>query len=150
MKKIIFSIILVVILILAIITVAISNKNAKNNEIKAFNSNYEQYLGKTIYGADILTIINKAIDNNEKYAIEKDSEGYYLADSENVVKVELTLLSLDEDGQTKEVTHQMERLNQIGLDKFISSFNLTEFKCTNIEYAKNGKVNKIYVKQQEL
>ncbi len=150
MKKVFFSIILVVILILVFITVAISQKNAESNSLKSFNSEYEQYLGQTLYGTDILTIINKAIDNNEKYAIEKDNEGYYLENEENVVKVELTLLSLDEEGNTKEVTHQMERLNQIGLDKFIMSFNLTEFKCTNIEYTDSGRVHTIYLKQQEL
>ena len=31
-----------------------------------------------MYGADVLTIINKAIDNNEENKVQKDNEGNYI------------------------------------------------------------------------
>ena len=150
MKKIIFFILLILILSLAIIVVAVSDIKAKNNKIATFNSQFEQYLGQTMYGTEILTIINKAIDNNEKNNIEKNESGFYIENNQNTVKVELTLLSTNNEGETVEVTHQMERLKEIGLDRFIASFNLTEFECTKIEYNDEGRVSKIFVKQLEL
>ena len=65
--------------------------------------NLKHINGKTIYGADVVTIINKAIDNNEKNGIEKDSEDLYIKDDKKSVKVELTLLSKDEEGNSKEL-----------------------------------------------
>lgn len=68
--------------------------------------------GKTLYGADVLSMINKAIDNNETSKIEKDENGLYIANDENSIKIELTLLSTDENGETKEVKCQMEALEK--------------------------------------
>ena len=150
MKKIFFSIILVVVLILAIVLVGISDKNKKNNEISKFNAQFEKYNKETLYGTDILSIINKAIDNNEQYAIEKNQDGFYIENDTNSVKVEITLLTTDEDGKTKEVIHQMEELEKAGLDEFISIFNLTTFEFSKIEYNSQNRVSKIYVKQLEL
>jgi len=106
--------------------------------------------GKTIYGADVVTIINKAIDNNEKNGIEKDSEDLYIKDDKKSVKVELTLLSKDEEGNSKELTYQMETLKKAGLDEFLTRFNLTTFECTSIEYNKENRVSIVHVKQLEL
>ncbi len=150
MKKIFFSIILLVVLILAIVLVGISDKNRKNNEISKFNTQFEKYNKETLYGTDILSIINKAIDNNEQYAIEKNQDGFYIENDTNSVKVEITLLTTDEDGKPKEVVHQMEELEKAGLDEFISIFNLTAFEFSKIEYNSQNRVSKIYVKQLEL
>ena len=106
--------------------------------------------GKTLYGADVLTIINNSIDNNEKNHIEKNVSGFYKENDLNSVKVELTLLSLNKDGETQEVIYQMESLENAGLDKFISSFGLITFECTDIKYNSQGRVSKILVKQMEI
>lgn len=101
-----------------------------------------------MYGADVLTIINKAIDNNKSNKVQKDNDGNYIED-ENSIKVELTLLSTNEDGEEVEVIYPMETLEKAGLNEFISRFGLTSFECTNIEYNSQNKVSKIYVKQLE-
>ena len=106
--------------------------------------------GKTLYGADVLTIINRAIDNNRRNKIEKDKEGFYIQNDINSIKVEIIFLSKDEEENIKEVTHQMESLEKVGLDNFIVSFGVTEFECTKLEYNSQGKVSKIYIKQIEL
>ena len=150
MKKIVFSILLVVVLIVAVICINISDRNMKRNKSSEFNSQFEKYIGQTIYGTDVLSIINKAIDNNANTGVQKDAEGFYIEDDQNSVKVQITLLSSKDDGEVVEVTHQMETLEKAGLDKFIASFNLTEFKCTNADYNKEGRISKIYLKQLEI
>ena len=106
--------------------------------------------GQVLYGDDVMTIINNAIDNNEKNKVEKKSNGFYIENDINSVKVELTLLLLDEKEQIQEKVYQMESLQNAGLTGFISNFGLTTFECTNIDYNSNGKVKKIYLKQTEI
>lgn len=150
MKKIIFFILLVVVIAIAVVAVGISNNNAKINELKSFNSEFEKYKGQTIYGTDVLTIINRAIDNNEGYNIEKDENELYIENDINSVKVEITLLSTDTDGNITEVTYPMESLQKAGLNDFVTNFGLISFECTGIDYNSQGRVSRIYIKQLEV
>ncbi|MCI8621779.1 MAG: hypothetical protein HFJ50_09015 [Clostridia bacterium] len=150
MKKNILYILLALIIIIVIVVINISNVKIKQNTIEKFNSEFEKYKDKTLYGADILSIINKAIDNNKEYSIQKDEKGNYIANDENSLKVELILLTLDDKGEEKEVTYPMETLEKAGLEEFISSFSLTEFKITNIEQNSLHRISKITVKQLEM
>lgn len=150
MKKIILSILFIVVVILIIVIVKISDKGILQTETKQFNARFEAYKDKTIYGADILSIINKAIDNNRAQNIQKDEEGNYIENDTNSIKVDITLLSTDKDNNIIEVTYPMERLQQVGLEGFIQNFSLIEFKCTEIEYNKQKRVSKIKVKQLEI
>lgn len=106
--------------------------------------------GKTLYGADVLTIINKAIDNNINNKVEKDKDGFYIENDTNSIKVEITFLYKDEEENIKEVVYQMENLEKTGLSDFIASFGVTEFECNKLEYNSQGKVCKIYIKQLEI
>lgn len=152
MKKVISFIILIIILILVMVLLRISNNKAKANEILKFNSQFEIYLKKTLYGADVVTLINKAIDNNndERYDIEKDENGFYIEDDIYSVEVELILLSKNEEGKIEKKAYKMETLENAGLTGFISNFGLTTFECTKIEYNHNNRVSKVIVKQLEL
>ena len=150
MKKVILSILLLLLIIIIIVVVKISDKGIVQTATKQFNARFEAYKDKTIYGADILSIINKAIDNNRIQNIPKDEEGNYIENDTSSIKVDITLLSTDEDNNVIEVTYPMERLQQVGLEGFIQNFSLVEFKCTEIEYNKQKRVSKIKVKQLEI
>lgn len=150
MKKVILSILFLLLVIIIIVVVKISDKGIVQTETKQFNAKFETYKDKTIYGADILSIINKAIDNNRIQNIPKDEEGNYIENDTSSIKVDITLLSTDEDNNVIEVTYPMERLQQVGLEGFIQNFSLVEFKCTEIEYNKQKRVSKIKVKQLEI
>ena len=151
MKKIlIISIAIVVVLI--VVVMQVKSLQTQQKQAIQFNKQYQEYQNKELYGIDIITVINKATDNNEKYGIPKDQKGMYIEDDENSIKVELNLISsIDEKtGEKQYVTRQMERLQQVGLDGFITNFNLTTFQCEKIEYhTKTGKVSKIIFKQIE-
>lgn len=150
MKKTILFLVLILILILIIVMLGISNNRAKVNEILIFNSEFEKYLGKSMYGADVLTIINKAIDNNESYSINKDKNGFYIEDNIYSINVELILLSKNEEEKIEEKVYKMETLEKAGLSGFISSFSLTPFECSKIEYNTNKRVSKIVIRQLEI
>ena len=150
MKKIFGTVILILILIIVVIGIKITDNTKKQESISKFNEVFEEYKNKTIYGADVYTIINKAIDNNTAYNIKKDEKGFYIDDNKYCLKVELILLSTDDKGQVNEVMYQMEVLQKAGLDGFISSFSLTEFKCTEIKYNQEGRISTICLKQLEI
>lgn len=103
-----------------------------------------------MYGADALTMINKAIDNNKKYSVKKDDKGFYIEDDEHSLVIILILLSNNEQNEIEEKTIRMEMLENAGLDKFISNFGLTTFQYTKIEYNSRKLVKRIYLKQIEL
>ncbi len=150
MKKIVFSIILVTIIALVIIVVGINGNRAKEKEIASFNSQFERFKGKIMYGADVLTIINSARENNTNHNVTKNEQGLYEENDENSMKVQIILLSKNEEGKIEEKTYPMETLEKAGLNTFISNFGLTTFECSNIEYNKQKRVNKITVKQLEM
>ena len=152
MKKIAFIGIIVIVIIIMLI-MQITDIQKQKKQVMLLNQEYETYQNKDLYGIDVVSIINKAMDNNEKYGILKDENGMYIEDEENSIKVELNLIS-DVDETTSEnimVTKQMEDLQKVGLEGFITNFNLTTFQCKEIEYhKKTGKISKIIVEQVEL
>ena len=146
MKKrniILFIILLIVILIFVYYQVI--NTQNKKKEILKFNEEFEQYTNKEIYGTNIATIINKAIDYNEKNKVAKDEKGYYINNEENSIIIELEKINKENI-----TTYKMEQINNLGIEKFLSSeFNLIYFKSTNIQYHKNGRISKIVFTQTE-
>ncbi len=118
-------------------------KNTTIRQIKQENRQYEYYLGKTILGTDITSIINKAIDQNEKNKIPKDEKGYYIENDEDSIKIEIEMITIEK-------TYPMEEFYKNDMTNFVENFNLIQFKCTNIEYhKKTGKISKITFKQME-
>ena len=118
-------------------------KNTTNRIIKEENSEYEYYLGKTVYGTEVTTVINKAINQNETNKIQKDEKKYYIENNENSIKVEIKMITTGK-------TYPMEEIYNNDITKFVQNFNLIKFKCTSIEYhEKTGKVKKIVFEQIE-
>lgn len=145
MKKILICLIIVLVAITIVVSMWISSNNTKLAKIKENNQKYEIYLDKEVFGTDVTTVINKAIDDNEKREIPKDEKGFFIQNDTNSIKVELIMLN----GDNKE-TYQMETLNKVGLSGFIKNFNLINFKCSKIEYHDKTKlISKIIFEQIE-
>lgn len=64
----------------------------KQEQIAKFNREYESYNKQKMYGVDVVTVMNKVISNNERYA-DKISGRYLLEDNNYFIDVEVTLLS---------------------------------------------------------
>lgn len=143
MKKTFIIILVILLVIVAMLTIFIKARQDDEEALKQINAEYEQYLDKTIYGTDVTSIMNKAIDNNTKYNISKDESGMYINDNKYCIKVELNMI-------TVEKTYQMEQIYNAGITEFIKNFNLITFKCTKIEYhEETGRVSKIIFTQLE-
>lgn len=137
--------IILTIFFIIIVILAVNLKAAQDDEkaLKQFNQEYEKYLGQKLYGTEVTTIINKAIENNKNHSIQKDDKGMYINDELYCIKVELNMI-------TVEKTYQMEQLYNAGLTEFVKNFNIIEFECSNIEYHKEtGRVSKIVFTELE-
>lgn len=145
MKKTIICLMIVLVVIIIVIVTCISENNKQLIKIKENNQKYEIYLDKEVFGTDVTSIINRAIDDNQKRQVPKDEKGFYIENDTNSIKVELIMLNDD-----KKETYQMETLNKVGLNGFIKNFNLINFKCSKIEYHDKTKlISKIVFEQIE-
>lgn len=145
MKKILFTFMSIFLIIILIISISIIENTKNLTNIQKENREYEEYLEKEIFGTQVITIVNKAINQNEKNEIKKDEKGFYIANNTNSLKIELKMLN-----ESKQVTYQMETIQKVGISGFIENFNLINFKCTKIEYHnKTKKVSKIIFEQVE-
>lgn len=142
MKKLLgILIILFLIIIFSIYALKINKQNSKR-VLENYNKEYEIYLNKTIYGTDLATIINKAINQNEKEQIQKNEKNYYIENGENSIKIEIKMTITDK-------TYPMEEIYNKDTAEFVKHFSTEEFKCTEIQYhKKTGKVRKMIFEEQ--
>jgi len=141
MKRTLF-ILSAILIVLISISIVFANRNVNiEKNIAQFNSYYEKYLDKQFFGTDVATLIGKVIDNNEKCNIKKDENGKYLLDDKYSIEIYIKLY-----GSNK--YYDSETINKVGIAKFISNFNTISFICKNIKYHDSTKrVSEIYIEE---
>ena len=134
----------IIFLIGIIIIVGISymylNYKVNYNEARRENNKFESYYNQEFYGADVVTIINKAYDNNLTNAVEKDDKGIFKENDTNSIKIDVKMLDTD-------TTYTMETLYLGGMQNFVEYYSGIKFKCTKIEYHPNKKVKYMLIEQ---
>ena len=141
MKKIICIICVIVICIVLSVTYAYSMYTKNKNEVKRFNNDFLTYIETEFYGNELATIINLAIDTNEAYNIQKDSNGKYIEDDSYSVRVDIYLSDTEKE-------YSMELINSGGISDFVNNYSNIKFKCTKVEYHKRtGRISYIYIKK---
>ena len=131
------------IVIVIVVGISYTYINYKTNyyEAKRENNQFESYYNQEFYGADVVTLINKAYDNNLTNAVEKDEQGIFKENDTNSIKIDIKMLDND-------TTYNMETLYSGGMDRFAEYYNGIKFKCTQIDYHKStGKVKYLLIEQ---
>ena len=126
---------LIIIIIIAGISYIYLNYKANFNQAKRENIQLESYYNQEIYGNELATRINKAIDNNKNNEVKKDNKGKYIDNEINSINIDIKML--DDDG----TIYNMEKIYNGGTSKFVQYYSQIKFKCTKIEY--HQKTNKI-------
>lgn len=141
MKKIIICILSIFLIIICIVVYGVYQKNENTAQIGVDNKTYESYENKEVLGTDIISIINKATDSNKKNDIKIGEDGNYIDNGKISIRIEIKFLELD-----KVIT--MERINNVGIEKFWSNYGALSFKCTKIEYhEKTHRVKYMYFEE---
>lgn len=147
MKKniIILFFIFLIVIIVCWIGLRTNMQNKKNIQLE--NEKYEQYLKTELYGTDVVTLINKAINSNEENQIEKNQEGLYIHNDSNSILIDLVMITNEETGET--TSYKMEAISKVGVTEFIKNFNTVKFECTKKEYhTQTGKISYIELTQK--
>lgn len=120
-------------LIIVIIVVGISymylNYKSNYNTAKRENQKFESYYNQEIEGAELATIINRAVNENNINEIEKDNKGKFVNNDNNSINIDIKMLDNGE-------TYNMETLYNGGIEKFVQYYNKIKFKCIDIKYHK--------------
>lgn len=131
---------LIFILIIIVVAVVFFILNYKEYEIKKidlnnFNLTYEEYNKDNLNGLDVVTVMNQATSNNEKYEIPKDEDGLYILDDEFSIEIYVTMVQNSQ-------TYRMERFTSKDINSsFIRLFGDVSFRCANVTYhQKNGRI----------
>lgn len=140
MKKGIILIIAVVIIIITSMSYLYLNYKTDMQIAQKENEQFVSYFNQEIYGPDLVTVMNKAMDNNAKNEIQKDNKGHYIENDTNSIKIEIRFLD-------SEVILLMEDLYRAGTSDFINYYNQIKFKCTKIKYHSNKKVKYMLFEQ---
>ena len=142
MKKVLICLSIVVIIVAIIGYRYISYKN-EYNEIQKENADFDKFKDQEVYGLDIGSMINKAIDKNTKNKIEKDDQGNIKENDQNSIEIEIYMAD-------NETTYKMETIYNAGTEQFVQYYGKIKFKCSKIEYhKKTGRIKYILFEQQE-
>ena len=146
MKKSLWIILLIVLMSVFIIICLIYAKLNKNEEetkeLIKYNLEYEEYTKKQITGAELATLIGKAVKQNEKNKIKKDENNYFIENKENSIKIYLKMITIEN-------TYPMEEIYNNKISEFVKNFNDIMFICTNVEYHdETGKISKMIFEEQ--
>lgn len=110
--------------------------NSINNQRIAQKENikFEIYKDEEITGAEVTTLINKAINSNQQNEVEKDKKGRYVDNETNSINIDIKFI--DDD-----VTYNIEKIYNNGMDKFLTYYRNIKFKCVDVQY--HDKTQKI-------
>ena len=141
MKKIVILIISIVLIAVVIVSYNIYYYQTTLKEAEKVNKTYESFYNVEVLGTDVASLINKIDDSNFKNKIEKDSNGEYIENNADSIKLNIKFAELD-----KKIS--LEAIEKQGINKFVQNFGAIKFKCTKIEYHdKTYKVKYLYFEQ---
>ena len=129
---------------LAIVGVRYISYKSEYNAVRRENADFEKYKDQEVYGLDVASIMNKAVDKNTKNKIEKDDNGNFIQNDENSIEIEIYM-------SDNETTYKMENIYDAGTEQFVQYYGKIKFKCSNIEYhKKTGRIKYILFEQQPI
>ena len=140
MKKIAIFFAMIIFIVVGMFFLYMNYTNHYNN-IQKENKQFESYYQEETYGTNLASIINKALDNNEKNKIEKDEKGRYNENDTNSINIDIKMLDNDK-------TYHMEKLANGGMSTFTLYYGQIKFKCTKMEYHnKTGRIKYMLFEQ---
>ncbi len=141
MKKTLIFMLCLIIIIISVFYIKYQKYKNEHKEIARDNLEYEAYLNKEILGTNLTSIINRAVDSNERKSVLKNKDGFYIEDNKNSILIDVKML--DEDK-----TYKMEMFYNNGIDKFYDNYKQISFECIKISYNKFNKVNYMLFEQK--
>ncbi|MGN1269701.1 MAG: hypothetical protein ACI4UU_02380 [Clostridia bacterium] len=131
MKKTFLILLTVIIVLILISSYYIYNARLMETSAQKNNKQYEEYCNKQILGTQLISLINKAIDNNEKNEVLKQQDSIYY-ENNNKNSIQITVKFTETDRIIK-----MEDIAEKSTENFVKYFSTAIFECTKVEYHKD-------------
>ena len=140
MKKQFLSIVVIFIVIITVLGLYMYNYQKQQLLAEKNNQFYEKYTKGKILGTDLITLINKVMDANDRNAISKNGK-YYEDDNEKTIKIYIKFLETEEDIYMEDIAEKTS-------ETFIKFFALEQFECVKKEYhSKTGNLKSMIFQQ---
>ena len=136
MKKNILLLLVIMVIIVSIFFAKYIEFNQKKGIVREFNLYYHKFNKDDLIGLDIVSVINKAMNENEINEVYKDDAGYYNPDDNRSIIIYVDLTKEDDKNDDFKV-FRMERIVQVGMDSFVRLFGNVKFKCTKVNMHKD-------------
>lgn len=156
---ILIAMLIIAVLVRSFTTVSIFQKaklsEEEQAELVAFNEQYTKYLGQYVYGTEVITVINKSL-NDKSHTITtiiQFNEGYSYTRKEwnrYKQKYEQKTISI-KAGKELNITNENDEVLDVinNPSKTDDSLMRRAFKCTNIGYDSYGRVNSIKFEEKQ-
>lgn len=136
MKKTIIFLICIFVLIVASTYAYYQSRQSEKLAINRFNYQYEKFLNKDLQVTDVVTLINKAIDDNTKIQTNESEKG-----NQNQLEIVFKFQDVDK-------TYKMGDLISASLDGFRNSFEYSTFRISECIYNKGTtRIEKILIEE---
>lgn len=133
-------------------------------QLEAFNKQYEAYQRKLLRGTDIISVINKISDNNEKYGPNGYNEPNYIINVEFEMKEAMVYKKVRNENGKQEIVGTEDATFEVGKRYNLTTFSsirnnsdaFTDFKrrvfdCVDIGYNKTtGRVNYMRFEERKI
>ena len=136
----IFIFLALVVIIVALVGYKFISYKNEQNQIQKENLEFDKYKDQDVNGIDVASLINKAIDRNTKNKVEKDDQGNFIANDNTSIEIEVYMTD-------NETTYKMESFYNAGTEQFVQYYANINFKCSKVEYHKNGKIKYMLFEQ---
>ena len=142
MKNNLIKILIIFIVMLAFTFIYVYNIKEVTNTVREHNKYYESFYNKEILGTTLISLINKAMDYNNKNEIEYEENTIYFKDNhKNSIKIDIKFL----ESKNK---NTMEEIAKKESENFVKFFASARFKCKEIKYHKDTKnIKYLYFEQ---
>lgn len=130
--KYLFVFTIIAVLAIAIFTFVYKSRVAQLIIEEEYIAQYESYLNKKVLGTDLVTLMNKIVNHNEKLELTKLEDGKYEEITKQAIRLEIVFTDNEE-------TYSLETLYENGTDTFMTYYGPVTFMCEHIEYYENSK-----------
>lgn len=134
MKNKLIIIFVILISILAIGIYAVINYRSTVMQSQKINNEYKELYNNNFSGTELVSIMNRTADINEKRGVSKDTKNLYIDNEEDSIIIYVKLKYKDDYK-----TLRMEEILNNGVENFIKPYSVADFKCTDIKYHNKSK-----------
>lgn len=150
MKKIVIIILVVVITITSIVLAKYVEYSKNKNNIENINKEYLAYENKNIQINTIVSLMNKAIEQNKKNKVAQNEDKAFVENDNNSIKIYIETKSNSKSDMVKISMEELILNDKIGVEKVEYAFSDLIFEITDVKYhEKNGQIKEVTFTSKE-